>query len=129
MVVSSGDVRATWGFALSAQAAEGRWSDSEVGSNVSEVYALANVRELLNETHVPFACRQRKPFLVRAVKPPVFVLMDDAAPVGQFDVVVEQIEQVGEAYPVGLSVFECFDVFLAWLAIIQFVHTEHDVAF
>ena len=82
------------GLFPSAQAAQGGEGDAQVGGDVAQLDALHDVGELLAEGLVALCGGQGEAFLVRAVQAAVFVLVDDAAPVGQLQVGAEQSLQV-----------------------------------
>ena len=59
---------------------------------------------------------------------PVFVLMDDAPPVAQFEVRFPKPAEVGDEDAISLHLFERLDELLTHLIVIKLVHAEHDAS-
>mgnify|MGYP003308119929 CR=1 FL=1 len=81
---------------LGAQTAQRGQGDAKIGGYVAEIAPLANVGKLLYEVKIAFGSRKRKPVLVRLMKPAVFVLMNDTAPVAEFQIGLEQAVHVAD---------------------------------
>ncbi len=110
---------------LGTQTAQRGQGDAEIGGNIAEIAPLANVGKLLYEVKIAFGGRKRKPVLVRLVESAVFALMNDTAPVAEFQIGLEQTVHVAYGNPVCLYGFQRLGIFLAWHIVIEFVHTEH----
>ena len=110
------------------QPAERGDRDAQVGGDVSQVGAPADLGELPYEGFVACLCREREALLVAAVQPAVLDLVDDPAPVGQFDVRFEEPAERRERNAVGLDLLERLDELLARAVEVEFVHAEDDAA-
>ena len=75
----------------------------------------------MQKCFIAFGGREREPFLVGAVEPPVFVLVYDPSPVGKVQIVGKQLPEVFYKYPESVGILKCFHIFFAGHVIVKFI--------